>query len=152
MTRPLAGLLFQHHLSLTPLVTTPLNYTCLQVLGVDLTNDMLSSLFVIRCDTAITVRQVSLTVWKTMVSNSGKTIVEILPWLIRLMVGRISSNNMDMRIIASRALGEVVKKQGDRVLPVIIPYLKEGLANEDSSQSFKQGIDASPVVLNGYVM
>lgn len=101
---------------------------------------MLSCLFIIRSDTAITVRQVSLTVWKSIVSNSGKTVVEILPFLVQQMIEKISGTSMDLQLIASRSLGEVVRKQGDRILPVIIPYLKQGLLSSDKSINYKQGI------------
>jgi HEAT repeat protein len=109
-----------------------------QKLGLDITDNLLASLYIIRSDTSSSVRQISLSVWKSMVSNTGKTLVEIMAKLVSQMMNHMSSASVELRYVASRSLGEVVRKHGDRILPLILPYIQQGYQNPDSN--YRQGI------------
>lgn len=82
------------------------------------------------------VRQAALHVWKVVVTNTARTLREILPVLISLILGCLASKSYDKRKVAARTLGDLVRKLGERVLPevrksarfgqsvfLVVPYL-----------------------------
>lgn len=103
-------------------------------LGVQLTEEVLSAIYIVRSDISIVVRQNSLQIWKSIVSNTPRTLVEIMPVLINTLVFKLSSDEEDLRIIAGRAIGELVMKLGDKVLPVIVSPLHKGLNSQLESK------------------
>ncbi len=60
-----------------------------------------------------------------MVPNTGRALREILTTLIAQVVNFLASDNPDNVSLASRCLGDIVKKLGERVLPEIVPTLRE---------------------------
>ena len=50
----------------------------------------------------------------------------------------LSSEDEDKRFTAGTALGDIVRKLGDRVLPRMVPILKDGLSADDEGQ--RQGV------------
>ncbi|CAM9654236.1 unnamed protein product, partial [Hapterophycus canaliculatus] len=109
-----------------------------EALGLDRRNSILASLYLIRSDTSAVVRQSALQVWKTVVPNTPKALREILPLLITQIVAALASGNADKRTVAGRALGDIVKKLGDQVLPEVVPFLREGLSAGNANM--RQGV------------
>lgn len=107
-------------------------------LGVERRNRVISGLYMGRCDVSPAVRQAALHVWKVIVSNTPKTLKEIMPTLFLLLLGCLASNCYDKQKIAARTLGDLVKKLGERVLPEIIPILEQGLKSDRADQ--RQGV------------
>ena len=107
-------------------------------LGKERRNKVYSGLYMGRSDVSLQVRQAALHVWKIIVSNTPKTLREILPTLFGLLLGCLASANHDKRQIAASTLVDIVKKLGERVLPDIIPILENGLNSERSEQ--RQGV------------
>jgi HEAT repeat protein len=107
-------------------------------IGQDQADSVLSSLYIVRSDSASVVRQTSLQVWKSVVSNTPRTLVEMMPALVQQLISKLSAESAELRFVAGRALGEVVRKQGDRILPTVIPLLKRGLLSAD--EGMRQGI------------
>ncbi|ROT36205.1 translational activator GCN1 [Sodiomyces alkalinus F11] len=109
-----------------------------EVLGDDKRNRILSALYVCRCDTAGAVRSAAISVWKALVS-SPRTLKELVPTLTQLLIRRLGSSNMEHKVIASNALGELIRKAGDGVLSTLLPTLEDGLQTSTDTDS-KQGI------------
>lgn len=106
--------------------------------GEQTANEVFASLYIVRNDVTNTVRQTALQVWKSVITNTPRMLVEIMGELVRQVIEKLSSEAADMRLVAGRALGDVVMKLGDRVLPVVMPYLEDGLSSEDTAM--RQGV------------
>lgn len=98
-------------------------------LGLEGRRSLLAALYATRCDVSAVVRQQGLKVWKDVVANTPKTLREILPAIMRLVISALATDNEERRVVAGRVLGDVVRKLGDRVLPEIVPILRAGLAS-----------------------
>jgi hypothetical protein len=107
-------------------------------LGEERHNGIIAALFIVRADHSIVVRQAAIQVWKMVVYNTGRTMRLILPALMDYIIRFLSSEEEDKRYTAGTALGDVVRKLGDRVLPTMVPILKDGLSAEDEGQ--RQGV------------
>ncbi|KAM5311577.1 stalled ribosome sensor GCN1 [Glossophaga mutica] len=118
--------------------TAQSNKAIITALGVDRRNRVLAGLYMGRSDTQLVVRQASLHVWKIVVSNTPRTLREILPTLFGLLLGFLASTCADKRTIAARTLGDLVRKLGEKILPEIIPILEEGLRSPKSDE--RQGV------------
>ncbi len=55
-----------------------------------------------RSDIALTVRQSALHVWKTIISNTPRTLREILQTLFTLILGCLASSNFDKRQVCEK--------------------------------------------------
>ncbi|KAK3347186.1 armadillo-type protein [Lasiosphaeria hispida] len=128
-----------------------------EFLGEEKRNKILSALYVCRCDTSGAVRSAAIAVWKALV-HSPRILKELVPTLSQLLIRRLASSNMEHKVIASNALGELIKKAGDGVLATLLPTLEEGLQTS-SDVDAKQGIclalkelisSASPEALEGH--
>lgn len=110
----------------------------IEVLGRDKRNEILAALYMVRTDVSLSVRQAALHVWKTIVANTPKTLKEIMPVLMSTLISSLASSSSERRQVAARALGELVRKLGERVLPLIIPILSQGL--KDPNAGRRQGV------------
>ncbi|KAL6833031.1 armadillo-type protein [Trichoderma camerunense] len=109
-----------------------------EVLGEEKRNKILSTLYICRCDTAGAVRSAAISVWKALV-HSPRTLKELVPTLTSLLIKRLGSSNMEHKVIASNALGELIRKAGDGVLATLLPTLEMGLQTSTDTDA-KQGI------------
>lgn len=100
--------------------------------------EILSCLYLIRHDSVAVIRQLSLQIWKSIVVNTPKTLKEILPVLIKLVISNLASENQDKRMIAAKALGDLVQKLGEVIIVDIVPVLTMGLENPESC--VRQGV------------
>ena len=110
----------------------------LEVLGEDRRNRVLSSLYICRCDTSGLVRTAAINVWKALVATP-RTLRELVPTLTQMIISRLGSSNMEQKVIAGNALGEVIRKAGEGVLAALLPLLEEGLQSSTDADN-RQGI------------
>ncbi|KAH8425604.1 putative translational activator [Aspergillus melleus] len=110
----------------------------LEVLGEERRNKVLSALFICRCDTSGMVKSAAMAVWKSLVA-SPKTLKDMVGTLSQLIIRRLGSSNMEQKVIASNALGDLIKKAGESVLSTLLPTLEEGLRTSPDVD-VKQGI------------
>ncbi|CAG8487765.1 9221_t:CDS:10 [Ambispora leptoticha] len=108
----------------------------LQILGKERRDRILASLYIIRQDGVV--RQASMHVWKAIVSNTPRTIKDILPIMMTTIIRNLASHSSERRQVAARTLGELVRKLGDNILSEIIPILEGGL--ESSDPDTRQGV------------
>ena len=101
-------------------------------------NFCLSLSIVFRSGIAFLVRQNALYVWKLIVTNTARTLRDILPTLISLLLSCLASDNYDKRQIAAQTLGDLVHKLGERILPEVFPMLEKGLKSESTQK--RQGV------------
>jgi hypothetical protein len=129
----------------------------LEVLGEDKRNRVLSSIYICRCDTSGLVRSAAIAVWKALVATP-RTLKELVPTLSQLIIRRLASSNMEQKVIAGNALGELIRKAGEGVLSTLLPTLEEGLQTSTDTDA-RQGIcialreliaSASPDILEEY--
>ena len=129
----------------------------LEVLGEEKRNRVLSALYICRCDTSGLVRSAAIMVWKALVATP-RTLRELIPVLAQLLIRRLASSNMEQKVIAGNALGELVRKAGEGVLATLLPTLEEELHSSTDTDA-RQGIcialreliaSASPESLEDY--
>ncbi|KAI8816085.1 armadillo-type protein [Fimicolochytrium jonesii] len=110
----------------------------LSTLGKERYNKVLASLYVARADASAIVRQASLHVWKSIVSNTPRTLKEILPIMMDIIVASLASENSDKRGSAARCLGDLVRKLGESILHELLPILERGLDSDRAE--IRQGV------------
>ncbi|KAL8826717.1 MAG: hypothetical protein Q9191_003625 [Dirinaria sp. TL-2023a] len=117
---------------------TEAGQSLLEVLGEEKRNRILSSLYICRCDTSGLVRSAAINVWKALVATP-RTLKELVPTLSQRIIQRLASSNVEQKVIAGNALGELIRKAGEGVLATLLPSLEEGLQTSTDSDN-KQGI------------
>lgn len=117
---------------------TQAGQSLLEALGEERRDKVLSALFICRCDTSGMVKSAAMGVWKALVA-SPRTLREMVPTLSQLIIRRLGSSNMEQKVIASNALGDLIKKAGEFVLSTLLPLLEEGLQTSPDVE-VKQGI------------
>nr|CDS33347.1 translational activator gcn1 [Hymenolepis microstoma] len=110
------------------------NEKIIQALGLDRRNRVLARLHIARSDPTYTVRNAASHVWKIVVVNTPRTLRELMPVLVEILLSTLGSTLREHQQVACRALGDLVKKLGERVLPEVIPHLEEGLNSPDDNR------------------
>ncbi|PIA14179.1 ARM repeat-containing protein [Coemansia reversa NRRL 1564] len=104
-------------------------------IGVERCHQILAALYVARSDVATMVRQASFSVWKSIVSNTPRTVRECLPSIMEIVLAGLASSEYERRATAARTLGDLVHKLGEAVMSRVVPILKDALRTESSSDA-----------------
>ena len=110
----------------------------IDVLGLERRNRVLAGLYLARSDISILVRQNALHIWKVIVTNTPKTLRDVLDILIDLLLSCLSSSGFDKRQAAAHSLGDLLRKLGERILPDILPLLEKKMSSSDPLE--RQGV------------
>ncbi|KAF8343178.1 armadillo-type protein [Cantharellus anzutake] len=102
------------------------------VLGKDRRDRILGSLYIVRQDPVHACRQAAIHIWKALVHNTPRTVREILPCLMEQIVVLLANQGDEQRETAARTLGELCRKQGERILSDTVPILRAGAESSDS--------------------
>ena len=109
-----------------------------QALGTEKRDRILASIYICRADVALSVRQAAVHVWKVLISNSARTLREILSQLLNILLFRLGSADEDRRISGARTLGDLVRKLGERIIVEVLPILQTRLSSADALE--RQGV------------
>ncbi|WWC90100.1 uncharacterized protein L201_005033 [Kwoniella dendrophila CBS 6074] len=104
----------------------------LDALGQERRDRVLATLYIVRQDAVSIVRQASIHIWKALVQNTPRTTREILPVLMQLIMSLLGSPEVDQQETASRTLGELCRKNGERIFGEIIPILQKAITSPDA--------------------
>ncbi|PFH38642.1 putative GCN1 [Besnoitia besnoiti] len=109
-----------------------------EILSLERRAFILSSLYIIRSDEAAAVRQTAVQVWKSLVSNSPRTLKELLPILTKRLISNLAASSAlpggeEKQRVAARCIGSLAHKLGDAVLPQLLPCLEQSLRSPDAS-------------------
>ncbi|KAL7422316.1 translational activator of GCN4 [Cryptotrichosporon argae] len=103
----------------------------LEALGPERRDRVLATLYIVRQDAVSVVRQASIHIWKALVQNTPRTTREILPVLMRILVALLGSSHYDQQETASRTIGELCRKNGERIIGEIVPILRAAITSTD---------------------
>ncbi|KAJ1968967.1 translational activator of GCN4, partial [Dispira parvispora] len=110
----------------------------IEALGAQRRDKVLAALYVARSDIAATVRQSTTMIWKFLVNNTPRTVKDILPDIMAIIMTNLANEHETPRRIAARTLGDLVRKLGESILHKVIPILNQGLAS-DQTVTMRQG-------------
>eukprot|EP00884_Botryococcus_braunii_P017378 jgi/Botrbrau1/4323/Bobra.0232s0015.1 len=110
----------------------------LEALGLERRNQVLARVYMARSDVGYSVRTAAMHVWKTVVTNTPRTLSEILPCLMDQIIISLASSGEERQQMAGRCLGELVRKMGGRVIHQIMPIMSAGIQSEEADT--RQGV------------
>ncbi|WVR05268.1 hypothetical protein IAU60_002280 [Kwoniella sp. DSM 27419] len=104
----------------------------LEALGQERRDRVLATLYIVRQDSVGVVRSASIHIWKALVQNTPRTTREILSVLMQLIMSLLGSPVVEQQETASRTLGELCRKNGERIFGEIIPILQKAITSPDA--------------------
>ena len=119
-----------------------------EVLGLERRNRLFAAVYMLRSDVNQSVCIASFQVWKSVVQSQLRTLKAILPVLMDTLIRCLSDPSEEKKHVAGKAMGEMVSKLGDRVLPEVIPILQQGLDSEVELKRAGVSLGLSEVIDN----
>jgi hypothetical protein len=116
----------------------------LDALGQERRDRILATLYIVRQDTVNVVRSSSIHIWKALVQSKShrfswrvlmadtpRTTREILPVLMQMIMSLLGSPEVEQQETASRTLGELCRKNGERIFSELVPILQKAITSTD---------------------
>ncbi|GJN92071.1 hypothetical protein Rhopal_005099-T1 [Rhodotorula paludigena] len=103
-------------------------------LGRERRDRVLAAIYIVRQDSVGAVRQAAIGVWKALVSNTPRTVREILPVLMQIIVRILASPALEQRETAARCLADSCRRLGESVLGEVIAILQKAMSSPDRRQ------------------
>ena len=119
-----------------------------EVLGEERRNRLFAAVYMLRSDVNQSVCIAAFQVWKSVVQSQSRTLKAILPVLMDTLIRCLSDPVEEKKYVAGKAMGEMVSKLGDRVLPEVIPILQLGLDSESELKRSGVSLGLSEVIDN----
>ena len=111
---------------------------CIDRLGERICYPLFATIFMLRFEDTTDVSQKAVILWKNIITNPPKMLIEILSVFLDTLVAILSSPSQHRQDLASKALGDLVDRLSVRILPSIVPVLQEHL--DDSSEITRRGV------------
>ncbi|KAK4705757.1 hypothetical protein P7C70_g456, partial [Phenoliferia sp. Uapishka_3] len=118
----------------TGLSTDSSKKALIDTLGRERRDRVLAGLYIVRQDSVGGVRQAALHVWKALVQNTPRTVREMLPVLMQIIVRTLASPGIEQRETAARCLADTCRKLGEAVLGEVIGILQKAMTSPDRRQ------------------
>eukprot|EP00463_Aulacantha_scolymantha_P001296 TRINITY_DN1929_c0_g1_i1.p1 TRINITY_DN1929_c0_g1~~TRINITY_DN1929_c0_g1_i1.p1 ORF type:complete len:178 (-),score=11.45 TRINITY_DN1929_c0_g1_i1:69-602(-) len=116
-----------------------------EALGVEPRDNIFATIYLMRADVVLAVRQMAWRVWKGVVTHTPRMLSFILPTLMNRTIYDLASNSGERHEAAGATLEDLVQKMGDTVLQQTPPILQDHLMPEDSNDKARSlsGFEAS---------
>lgn len=112
----------------------PSEDSALATVPIEQQHTLLAAVYIARNDVHAAVRSAASTVWKSLVSNAPRALRIILVPLTEQLISGLSTEDEDQQQAAAQAMGELVSKLSERVLPMLLPTLQQCLTSEDAAR------------------
>ncbi|KAG8904625.1 translational activator of GCN4 [Tulasnella sp. 403] len=96
----------------------------MEVLGKDRRDRVLAVLYLSRQDSISSVRQAAAHIWKALVSNTPRTVRDVLHPLLLEIIELLASAGPDQQESAATTMGELCRKFGEKIIGEIVPILR----------------------------
>eukprot|EP01107_Rhizomastix_libera_P007539 TRINITY_DN2247_c4_g1_i1.p1 TRINITY_DN2247_c4_g1~~TRINITY_DN2247_c4_g1_i1.p1 ORF type:complete len:2784 (+),score=968.83 TRINITY_DN2247_c4_g1_i1:854-8353(+) len=99
--------------------------------GFDAAASVISTLYIVRFDSNITVTQKAVSVWKIIVTNPPKMLHDTLKVLLGKILSFLCTNSEHLQEISRKALSDIVEKLDTKVIISFLPLVSETLFHHD---------------------
>ncbi|KAG5518493.1 hypothetical protein PMAC_002889 [Pneumocystis sp. 'macacae'] len=144
----ITGISDRVHLEGNTTTTRSYKNILLDVLGQEKRDYILASLYVIRQDFVEQVQFSALNIWKALVTNTSKTIKEILPVIIKMTIYSSATSAEVYDTVLVKTLGELVKKLGEDMMPHLLLPLQEGMNYSEATAKVRICIALTEIIRN----
>lgn len=101
----------------------------IHTLGQERYNHVLASIYTCRSDPSIVVRNDAIHVWKSLVTNTPRTVKNIIGVILNICIRIIKSSNEERQTTAETAISEIILKNGSGILSAISPVIEKSASN-----------------------
>ncbi|BFZ55607.1 translational activator of GCN4 [Savitreella phatthalungensis] len=132
----------------SPVASDAQRAAMLESLGQTRRDRVFCLIYIARFDLFAMVRSSAINIWKALVSNTPKTLKEILPTMLRIIIENLATKDADNRAIFVETLGDLMKKMGQDLMSQLLPALQEGLKSSDVQYRVGVSVAISELIRN----